>query len=245
MQLMLDCHSGVSGERLLAALIGAGADARKLHALVNRLDLRGVRVATEVESYAGNRRATVSIDYAGGDPLSFTELTDRVEKAWLPDPVQKMAGDALYSLCKAESRWSGAQTIAEFRLAAPLAVEALLTITGGIILWASLNCPRITTKGPVVIGGSARRSIRELLATVPHSDGPVNSELTTPAAAALLNLLWREPVESPVLLVGEVTIPYGVGDDAIRGEMQAFLFEQDERTEIAEAVLSAEGDRLL
>lgn len=226
MELVLDCHSGISGDRFLAALIGLGADARRLHALPSRLGLEDAKLTTELETIGSSdsRRATVRVDYGRVEPMAFPELSAALNRAWLPDVVREAAEASIYKLCKAEARRSDF-LVSDHKLSPEMAADALLTITGGIVLWAAINCPRITTSGPVVVGGAALHSTRELLATVPHTDGPSGLELTTPAAAALLGFFWREPSPRQALLVGEVTVPYGLSEDAVRGELHAVLQE--------------------
>lgn len=243
MELVLNCHSGISGDRLLAALIGLGADGRKLHALPERLGLDTVKLVSELETSVLGSRATVRVSYRGSDALSFSELSARLRRAWLPEPVREAAEGVIYRLYKAEARRAGVR-VADLQLDPEAAADALLTVTGGIVLWAALGCPRITTQGPVVVGGAARHSTRELLAMLPFVDGPDGAELTTPAAAALLAFLWREPSSGPALLVGEVTVPYGVSEEAVRGELHAVLQEDSQGAE-PPLVVDESDERLL
>lgn len=231
MELILDCHSGISGDRLLAAFCGVGADPRKLHLLARRLGLRGVTLSYEtVDDGSGAARPTVRIERAPGTlRLSTDRLYARVEHSGLSRRGVVIARAILSRLLEEEAAAIGLP-FDQVELSGDDAVEALLTIVGGIALWADLGTPQLTVAGEVAIGGAAAPAVERLLDGVPTLHLSDDLQLTTAAAAAFLGYFFDGPPSPDSLVVRQAVVPMGAGNGVFRGRLVALLVEQTPTT---------------
>lgn len=226
-ELIFDCHSGISGDRLLAAFCGVGADPRKLYLLARRLGLRGVTITYEAfDDGSGAFKPTVRIDRAPGElRLSSDRLYARVEHSGL-SRRGVIIGRAILSRLLEEQAAAIGLPVDQVELSGDDAVEALLTIVGGIALWADLGTPRITVAGEVAIGGAAAPAVERLLDGVPTLNISDELQLTTAAAAAFLGYFFDGPPSSDGLVIRQALVPMGSGDGIFRGRLIALLCQQ-------------------
>lgn len=191
----LDCSTGVSGDKVLGALVGAGFDAARLRDALASMGLSQVRVATTERSSAGVSGTGIAVTESGAPRRHWRELRGLLATADVPGAVREHALAALGALAEAEAEVHGvavddvhfheigaADTIADV-LGVALGLHDL-GITGLVASPVAVgNGTVMTEHGELPVPAPATAL---LLRGVPVVPGAAGGELTTPTGAALL-----------------------------------------------------------
>lgn len=191
----LDCSTGVSGDKLLGALISAGFDPALLAEALGALGLGSVHVAARECSSHGVSGLGIDVTEPGAPNRTWLELSDLIEVAGLPAQVADGALHALGILAHAEAQVHGCEPEdvhfheigASDTIADILGVSLALYHLGVVDLVASPvavgSGTVVTQHGELPIPAPATAL---LLRGMPLAAGSVSGELTTPTGAALL-----------------------------------------------------------
>lgn len=221
--LYLDCASGLSGEMLLGALADAGVDLPTIQAGIDSLgwpagrlelsevkrpSLRAVRLRVQATVPPAARNLPQFLEQLAGSQLSSRQ------REWARRIAQRLAD--------AEAHVRGV-AVSEVNLAEAGPTDRIAEIVGAAIGLDLLHPQRIVCS-PVPVGqgtvstGYGRCHLptpttAEILRGVPLAVVPVEAELTTPAAAAIVAVVADEFGPLPAITIER--IGYGSGADTL------------------------------
>jgi uncharacterized protein (TIGR00299 family) protein len=221
----LDCSSGISGDKLLGALIGAGLSADVLRERLSALPLGGWTLETERVSRGGLAGTLVTVAVEEVQPSrDWAAIRTMLESSSLPDRARDGALRTFALLAEAEAGAHGVE-VDRVHFHEVGAVDSIVDIVGAAIgieelgideLWATpvrLGHGTVATSHgelPVPAPATAR-----LLAGVPVYAGDAPGEMTTPTGAALLRAhVARFAPVPPMTIVGE---GWGAGSRDVEG----------------------------
>ncbi len=219
-----DGRMGASGDMLLGALIGAGADPALLEPIEAAIDVSyeiGHRSSHGIEAVDVRVLGSTGHAEGHGPHRSYTEVRSIVQGMGLPDHVTALAIEAFRLIADAEAAVHGS-TVEDIHFHEVGADDAIADITGTAALLADLAPDRVVT-GPVAVGSGEVRTSHGVYPVPPPAvaeiaarsqltirEGPVEGELLTPTGAALLATV-AEPIE-PLPALDIEALGYGVGD---------------------------------
>ena len=192
----LDCSSGVSGDKLLGALIDAGFDPQRLRTALDAIGLTAVSVLIERRASRGVAAVGVEVAEPGAPRRSWRDLVALLADAPLPAPVLARAHTTLEALARAEARVHGVD-IDDVHFHEIGAADTLVDVLGVALALHDLGIERLTAS-PVAVGHGTVETEHGMLPVpapatalllegVPIVPGPSAGELTTPTGAALLH----------------------------------------------------------
>jgi uncharacterized protein (TIGR00299 family) protein len=207
----LDCFSGISGDKFLGALVGAGLDPDVLRDRLALLDIDGYSVDVSEVRTAGIAGVRVGVTVEHGQrSRDWRAIRELITGSRLSDPVKQRALDAFGRLAVAEAAAHGVEVDAvHFHEVG--AVDSIVDIVGvaiGVVelgiteLWATpvrLGHGMVSTAhGMLPVPAPATA---ELLRGVPVYAGELEGEMTTPTGAALLRALVTRYAPMPPMSV--------------------------------------------
>jgi pyridinium-3,5-bisthiocarboxylic acid mononucleotide nickel chelatase len=194
----LDASAGASGDMLLGALVGAGADLAVLQAAVDALGTEPVRLTAGPVTRSGLAATQVEVAAPTSDVRrTWPDIRALIEGADLADPVRDLALDVFARLARAEAAAHGIPAD-DVHFHEVGALDSLADVVG---VCAALHDLAVTEVHctPVALGqGSVRTehgllpvpgpAVLAVLAEVgaPVGAGDVEGEACTPTGAALL-----------------------------------------------------------
>jgi hypothetical protein len=194
----VDASAGASGDMLLGALVGAGADLAVLQAAVDALGTEPVRLTASSVTRAGLAATKVEVAAPASDVRrTWPDIRALIEGADLAAPVRDLALDVFARLARAEAAAHGIPAD-EVHFHEVGALDSLADVVG---VCAALHDLAVTAVHctPVALGqGSVRTehgllpvpgpAVLAVLAEVgaPAGAGDVEGEACTPTGAALL-----------------------------------------------------------
>jgi uncharacterized protein (TIGR00299 family) protein len=195
----LDCFSGVSGDKFLGALVGAGVSIDDLRDRLGALDLPGWSIVASPVRRAGLTGTLVTVDVEAEQPSrTWRCIEAMIDDSRLDEPVKRRALAAFGALAGAEAKAHGVP-VADVHFHEVGAVDSIIDIVGTAIglellgvdtIWASPVCVGFgtvrTRHGLLPVPAPATA---ELLRGIPTYAGDVEAEMTTPTGAALLKAL--------------------------------------------------------
>jgi pyridinium-3,5-bisthiocarboxylic acid mononucleotide nickel chelatase len=191
----LDCTTGISGDKFLAALIGAGAPVAAVREAIAAIDA-SVRIDVEPVMRSGVSALSVSVE-AGGEPptRTWTVIRELIEGADLAEPVRRTALAAFTLLADAEAEVHDVSAD-DVHFHEVGAIDSIADVVG---VAAALHALGIDTLvcGPVSVGSGTVQTAHGTLPVpapatallvrgVPVEAGPLPGEATTPTGAALV-----------------------------------------------------------
>ena len=217
--LYIDCVAGAAGDMLLAALLDAGADIKRVRDGLRALSLDGLDVEQAHAHRNGIRAARVKI-VAPPDPAhrSWTQMRELIERATLPERARHRAEEAFRRLAEAESRVHGVE-LEQIHFHELGTIDAAADVCGVAIALEDLDVDRIACS-PLPAGRGFVEAAHgrlplpapatlELLRGVPIYGVDVDAELVTPTGAALVTTLADE--FGPLPPMRTEAIGYGAG----------------------------------
>ena len=195
----LDLGSGVSGDMLLGALVGAGVPPATLSAALEPLGLP-ITLRREDVRRGGLAAVQVHVDVPAEDQphRTWADVRDLLDR--LTEPLRSSASDVFAALARAEAAVHGvpADDVHFHEVGALDAVADVVGVCAGV---AALGLDRLVAS-PIALGsGSVRTShgrlpvpgpaVLALLAdaSAPAHGGPAGEELATPTGVALVTSL--------------------------------------------------------
>ncbi len=218
----LDASTGVSGDKLLSALIDAGADREYVREALSALDL-GLTLEEDEVRRRGVRALAVRVrnttDAADLPPRDWAQIRRLLSQAPLDEAVAGHAMEAFSTLAEAEGEVHGIPAD-EVHFHEVGALDAIGEIVGVAAAFEDLGIEHLTCSAvalgsgtvecahgtlPVPAPATALLS-REMLVTT----GEEGVELTTPTGAALLAILCDGYGKMPTMRL--VAVGSGAGD---------------------------------
>jgi len=221
----LDCSTGVSGDKLLGALLDAGtADGRfTTEDLVDIAAALAPEAHVVVERVSSHGVSALGVRViAEGQPHSRTwaDIRESLRAAALPEPVAEMALRAFGALAEAEATVHGT-TVDQVHFHEVGAIDSIVDVVGTCAGLHALGISSLIAT-PVAVGSGTVETSHGTLpvpapatalllqrAGVPIVTGPAARELTTPTGAALIvGCVERFSAMPPLTIAG---IGYGAG----------------------------------
>jgi pyridinium-3,5-bisthiocarboxylic acid mononucleotide nickel chelatase len=216
----LDCFSGMSGDMFLGALLDAGFSFERLQAGLALLRLDGYQLALEPAADKGIRgtRFTVQMTASPQPERHLSEIKQIITASQLPEAVQQRALAIFQALGEAEAQVHGV-SVEAVHFHEVGAVDALVDIVGAAIGLQELGIERVYASPLPLTTGQVQTAhgllpvpapaTLELLRRVgaPWTPRPVEGELVTPTAAAILATTAR--FETPAMMIHRVGYGFG------------------------------------
>lgn len=217
--IYFDCFAGASGDMILGALVGAGADPRQL---LDQLSLLGIG-NYEVDFSTVNRsgisaaRARVrTVEERAHRHLS--DILKLIEDSRLGDGVKARASRIFSRLAEAESRVHNVP-VEQIHFHEVGALDAIIDVVGACICFELLGIERFGSSALHVGSGMVKMAhglfpvpppaVAELLQGLPVYASDIKGELVTPTGAAIVATLCES--FGPVPPMRLLSTGYGAG----------------------------------
>lgn len=226
----LDCHSGISGDMTLGALVDAGADLGAIHESLESLKLPGLALKAEKVISHGivGTRVHVQVDEHHHHHRTVSEVLKVVEKADLSDFVLTHVRGAFQALADAEGKVHGKDpALIHFHEVG--ANDAIVDVVGSCIAIEQLGlevlaCSKVMTgrgtlscaHGILPVPGPATAV---LLEGFEIEGGETEAELVTPTGACLLKEFCGRSAPMPPMRL--LRAGYGIGERVLKGRPNA------------------------
>ena len=216
----LDCFSGISGDMMLGALVGAGADLGELEETLRGLHLDGWSLK-QGDGSREHRVPGTDVEVVCGEDhvhRTFRDIRGMIEQSDLTDTVKQRSVEVFHRLAVAEGKVHGKDP-EEVSFHEVGAVDSIVDIVGCVAGLERLGIERLSCS-PLPLGGGTVRcrhgqipipapATAELLVGVPTVPGEERRELVTPTGAALATTLATGFGPMPAMTVEAVG--YGLG----------------------------------
>jgi len=217
----LDCHSGISGDMILGAMLDAGLPLNTLKDALRTLPIAGYKLALEPFQDKGicGSQFTVIVSSQQEQPARhLSDIVELLNTSTLPQRVREIALAVFQCLAEAEAAVHGS-TVEDVHFHEVGAVDALIDIVGAAIAVEALGIARLYASPLPLTGGHVKTAhgllpvpapaTLEILRRVaaPWRPSPVEGELVTPTGAAILATLAR--FEMPAISIERVGYGFG------------------------------------
>ncbi len=220
--LYLECHSGVSGDMLLGALVDLGCPLEKLNDEIAKLGFGGLRLESEQVSKRGIAATKVNVIIESDAKLKhWRDVRDLLEQVPLSEKVKTLATSAMKQVALAESKIHSAplEKVHFHELGSLDTIADVVGVCAAIEFFGfdGIHCsPVAVGAGTVniahgVVPNPAPATL-EILRGMQLDMTPLEGERATPTGAALLKTLTGEYATDASAISGELTaIGYGAG----------------------------------
>src|SRR2546430_643229 len=216
----LDCHSGISGDMFLGAMLDTGLSLDTLKTSLASLPVVGYDLVVENIHDKGIRgsRLTVVTSEQEQPARHLSDISSILYASTLPAPVRDTSLAIFQRLADAEASVHGT-SIEEVHFHEVGAIDALVDITVAAIAVESLGIIQLyasplpltsghvnTAHGSLPVPAPATLEILRRV-TAPWRPCPVEGELVTPTGAAILATMAR--FETPAIAIEQVGYGFG------------------------------------
>jgi len=249
----LDCSSGISGDMLLAALLDAGVDARRLLRELKkmRLGFYEFKLTRAVRGNLVGARVDIRIP-AQQPPRKLGDIEEMMGKTELAETVKEKALKIFRRLAEAEGKLHNLPP-GEVHFHEVGAVDAIIDIVGACLGLELLEVSELTCS-PLNVGGGRVEAehgslpvpapaTAELLKEIPIYSTGIEGELVTPTGAAIVSTLASSFGPMPPMKVER--IGYGAGEKDIPGQANVTRLFVGESVEVVKPQPGAAGDELV
>lgn len=216
----LDCHSGISGNMFLGAMLDAGLALDTLKQALSGLPLTGYELVLEPFQDKGIQGAhfEVALSEQQQQTRHLSDIVTLIESSTLSSRVREMTIAIFQRLAEAEAAVHGT-SIEEVHFHEVGAVDAIVDITGAAIAVEALGITELYASALPMSSGHVQTAhgllpvpapaTLEILRRVsaPWRPCPVEGELVTPTGAAILATLARFQV--PAITIERVGYGFG------------------------------------
>ncbi len=220
--LFLSCHSGISGNLFVGALLDAGLSEIAFREMVAALPISGYTLQFEkvIKNGIAATYFDVTLDPNEKQPhRHLADIVKIIETAQLSDTTKTRSISVFTQLAEAEAKVHGT-TLEKIHFHEVGGVDAIIDIVGTVFGLEQLGIETIIA-GNIRTGSGfvncAHGTIPvpapatvELLAGIPYLHGNIEKELLTPTGAALLTTLCDRFGDRPEKFITETTA-YGAG----------------------------------
>ena len=216
------CFAGIAGDMALGSLIDAGADLVEVHALLDRLPVRGW--ALEVEPVLRSGLAATHVNVRVEDDglvRTFSHIAGLIEEGRLPDRVRQRALAAFTALAQVEGRMHR-RPVEQVHFHEVGGLDAIVDIVGTSAALEVLGVDDVRASAVATGTGVVRTShgvlpnpapaVVELLRGAPTYGRDLAVELTTPTGAALLAALATGFGPLPAMTIERTGFGAGTSD---------------------------------
>jgi uncharacterized protein (TIGR00299 family) protein len=221
-----DCHSGISGDMILGALIDTGVKLPAIRKGLAFLNLKGYELKSRRVKrglFGGTKVDIVLSSKAHTHSRTFTDIEKLLKRSKLPKSIIEDSIEIFLRLGKAEAKVHRTR-IDKVHFHEVGAVDSIVDIVGGVIGMHELDVDQVlasplnTGEGTVecehgVLPVPAPATL-ELLKGIPCYSSGVPYELTTPSGAAMIGF-WAEAFQSLPLMKIQKS-GYGAGSHVIQ-----------------------------
>ena len=218
--LYLDCHSGISGDMFLSAMLDAGLSFEALRDMLVGLPLEGYTLAIEPFHDKGIRGSQFRVIVTEHEQPArhFSDITALLRAAQLPEQVRDTAIAIFQTLGEAEATVHGT-SLEEIHFHEVGAIDSIIDIVGAAVAMHTTHIEQVYASPLPFTRGHLHMShgfmplpapaTLEILrrAKAPWVPCPIEGELVTPTGAAILATLAR--FETPAMTIEH--IGYGFG----------------------------------
>ena len=216
----LDCHSGISGDMFLGAMLDAGFPLETLRQTLTGLPVSGYELKLEQFQDKGVRGARFDVTLAEQEQPArhFSDIVSLLQAATLPARVRERAIAIFRCLAEAEAVVHGS-TLEEVHFHEVGAIDAIVDIVGAALAVETLGIETLyasalplssghvkTAHGLLPVPAPATLEILRRVAA-PWRPCPVEGEMVTPTGAAILATLAR--FETPAIRIERVGYGFG------------------------------------
>jgi uncharacterized protein (TIGR00299 family) protein len=216
----LDCHSGISGDMFLGALLDAGLEFATLKTALAALPVTGYELICEPFHDKGIRGLRIEVIMTEQEQPTrhLSDIVAILHASSLPPRVRETSLAIFQCLAQAEAAVHGT-SIEEVHFHEVGAVDALVDITGAAIAIETLGISQLyasplpltsghvkTAHGLLPVPAPATLEILRRVAA-PWKASTVEGELVTPTGAAILATLAR--FETPAIAIDRVGYGFG------------------------------------
>lgn len=221
-----DCHSGISGDMILGALVDAGVKLPAIRKGLASLGLKGYELKSRRVKrglFGGTKVDVVLSSKAHTHSRTFTDIEKLLKRSKLPKSTIEDSLEIFLRLGKAEAKVHRT-TIDKVHFHEVGAIDSIVDIVGGVIGMQELSVDQIlasplnTGEGTVecehgVLPVPAPATL-ELLKGIPCYSSGVPYELATPTGAAMIGF-WADAFQSlPLMRIQKSG--YGAGSHVIK-----------------------------
>ncbi|TWT76395.1 hypothetical protein CA13_68890 [Planctomycetes bacterium CA13] len=255
-----DCHSGISGDMTLGALIDLGAqtgqiDAAAIETGVRSMGLPEIAIRSEMVKKNGFRAVKVHIEHppehAHRHLHHITEMIDRADQ--ISEEAKQLAHRIFRRLAEAEAKVHGS-TIEKVHFHEVGAIDSIADIVGTAIAMEALGIKAVATS-PVPTGSGKitiahglvsvpAPATAELLKGIPIAASDIQAELTTPTGAAILKATATHFGNMPAMTLAAVGYGAGSKDLSEQANVLRVLLGEAEGGD-AESIGAVESDRVV
>jgi len=222
--LYLDCHSGISGNMFLGAMLDAGLSfdyiQETLHQAFPSISPESYELVFELFSDKGIRGTHFDVTLQEHEQPTRTlhDITSLLQASSLPVPVRDTALAIFRTLGEAEAHIHGI-SLDEIHFHEIGAIDAIIDITGAALALHDLQITQVYASPLPLTRGHARMAhgmmplpapaTLEILRRVqaPWTPCPIEGELVTPTGAAILATLAL--FETPAIIIEQVGYGFG------------------------------------
>ncbi len=218
--LYVDCHSGISGDMFLGAILDAGLPFEILREALTGLQLPGYEIAVEPfldKGLYGSRFHVITTEQ--DQPVRhFSDITALLQQSQLPVIVRDTTIAIFRTLAEAEATVHGT-SLEEVHFHEVGAIDAIIDITGAAFALHAMNIEQVYSSPLPFTRGHLRMAhglmplpapaTLEILRRVkaPWVPCPIEGELVTPTGAAILATVAR--FEMPAITIEQVGYGFG------------------------------------
>jgi uncharacterized protein (TIGR00299 family) protein len=233
----LDCATGVSGDKLLAAFVDAGVDGDAVAERVASLGL-DASLTFEKVSRGGVAGTSAMVRFpAEQPPRTWRDIRALLREAPLAEGPRRVALEAFGLLAEAEAQVHDTP-VEDVHFHELGAVDTIVDIVGVAVAFGMLGVRELVCS-PVALGAGTVETAHgtlpvpapataRLLAGVPSVAGPPEGELTTPTGAALVRVLATGFGPMPAMTPRSVGFGAGTRELSVPNLLRLFLGEISE-----------------
>lgn len=221
-----DCHSGISGDMILGALVDAGVELKAISKELRSLGLKGYELKSRRVKrglFGGTKVDVVLSPKAHTHSRTFTDIEKLLKRSKLPKAVIEDSLEIFLRIGKAEAKVHRTK-IDKVHFHEVGAVDSIVDIVGGVIGMRELGVDQVlasplnTGEGTVqcehgILPVPAPATL-ELLKGIPCYSSGIPYELTTPTGAAMIGF-WADAFQSLPLMKIQKS-GYGAGSHIIK-----------------------------
>jgi uncharacterized protein (TIGR00299 family) protein len=214
-----DCFAGAAGDMIVAAMLDAGLDAQFLKAQLATLGIEGLDVRITETARAGLR--AVKFDPVTPEQRqhrNLEQITKIIHESKITAKARETAVAIFDNLARAEAAVHG-KDLNEIHFHEIGAVDSIVDIVSACIGLEALGVDKVHCSALSVGGGTVKcdhgimpvpaPAAAQLLKGIPINPGPMQAELLTPTAAAILTTVAEQFGPLPTMKIE--AIGYGAG----------------------------------
>lgn len=216
----LDCHSGISGDMFLGAMLDAGFPLATLRHALASLPVSGYQLKLEQFQDKGIRGARFVVALAEQEQPTrhFSDIVTLLQAATLSSSARERAIAMFRCIAEAEAAVHGS-TLEEVHFHEVGAIDAIVDIVGAALAVETLGIETLYASALPLSSGHVKTAhgllpvpapaTLEILRRVsaPWRPCPVEGEMVTPTGAAILATLAR--FETPAMRIEQVSYGFG------------------------------------